>query len=160
VSFSSNHLIEVDAVAQREWILKRNCSISPRQLALFYASLCLVSLLLASIFTVQGAWFVLVFSVIEMSAVGAAFLYYARHANDREHIMLVDGCLVVELIESEISRQYRFDTRWLQVEPPGLGRGLIGLKTGGMQLEVGRFLTQFKRREFALELTHAIGSGR
>lgn len=144
------------AMAQREWTLKRNCSISPRQLAWFYASLCLVSLLLSGFFTLQGAWYVLVFSLLEMSAVGFAFLYYARHACDREHIVLHQDCLMVELIESDRSRQFRFDARLLRVAPPGSQHGLVRLEAAGTRLEVGRFLTQFRRREFALELRHAL----
>ena len=144
-------------MAQQEWTLKRNCSISPRQLAMFYASICTVSLLLACVFTFHGAWLVLVFACIELSAVGFAFLYYARHAGDRERILLQDGCLVVELIESERCRRYRFDTQSLRVEAPAQ-RGLVQLHGGARRLGVGRFLTQFKRREFALELRSALNA--
>ena len=142
-------------MAQQEWTLKRNCSISPRQLAMFYASICAVSLLLACVFTFHGAWLVLVFACIELSAVGLAFLYYARHAGDRERILLQDDCLMVELIESERCQQYRFDTHSLRVEAPEQ-RGLVLLHGGSRRLGVGRFLTQFKRREFALELRSAL----
>lgn len=141
---------------EREWILKRNCSMSPRQMALFYASLCTVSLLLAIFFTIQGAWYVMVFSVLEISAVGAAFLYYARHAADREHIVLTGHCLVVDVIESEKSRQYRFEASGLQVSAPGSKDGLVSLVNGAKRIEVGRFLTQFKRRQFASELHSAL----
>lgn len=145
---------------EQEWTLKRNCSISPRQMALFYASLCGVSLLLACFFTWHGAWYVLVFSMIEISAVGAAFLYYARHAADRERIILSGRCLVVEVIESEKSRQYRFDTISLRVDSPGPKNGLVALVSGARRIEVGRFLTQFKRRQFASELHQALMSVR
>ena len=141
---------------EREWTLKRNCSISPRQMALFYASLCAVSLLLASFFTLQGAWYVLVFSAVEIGAVGAAFLYYARHAADREHIVLNGRCLVVQVIESERSREYRFDVSGVRVDAPGNKNSLVSLVSGATRLEVGRFLTQFKRHQFALELRSAL----
>lgn len=141
---------------EQEWTLKRNCSIAPRQMALFYASLCGVSLLLASFFTWHGAWYVMVFSLIEIGVVGAAFLYYARHAADREHIVLTGRCLVVEVIESEKSRQYRFDACGLRVDAPGQKNGLVALVSGATRIEVGQFLTQFKRRQFASELHHAL----
>ena len=146
-------------MAPREWTLKRNCSITPRQLAGFYASLCTVSLLLGGFFTLQGAWYVLIFSLLELSAVGAAFLYYARHACYREYFVLDQDCLMVELIESEKSRQFRFDVRLLRVAPPGQQYGLVRLEAAGTRLEVGRFLTQFRRRQFALELQHALRAG-
>ena len=143
-------------MTEREWTLKRNCSISPRQMALFYASLCAVSLVLAGFFTLQGAWYVLVFSAIEIGAVGAAFLYYARHAADREHIVLNGRCLVVKVIESERSREYRFDVSGVRVDVPGAKNNLVSLVSGATRLEVGRFLTQFKRHQFALELRSAL----
>ncbi|MDP9108862.1 MAG: DUF2244 domain-containing protein [Pseudomonadota bacterium] len=140
----------------REWILRRNCSITPRQLAGFYASLCGVSLLLAGIFTWQGAWLVLVFAVLELCVVGFALLHYARHATDREHLALIDQCLHVALIESERCREYHFDTRRLRIEVRPERHGLISLSADGTHLEVGRFLTQFKRRQFAQELRRAL----
>ncbi|EGF33335.1 hypothetical protein IMCC9480_563 [Oxalobacteraceae bacterium IMCC9480] len=143
-------------MAQQEWTLKRNCSISPRQLARFYASLCFVSLLLAGIFTLGGAWLVLVFSVVELSAVGAAFLYYARHACDRENIWLSGNCVVVELIEADRSRQFSFEISTLLIEASGLPSALIRIRSGGTQVEVGRYLPYYKRREFASELRQSL----
>ena len=129
-------------------------------MALFYVGLCSVSLLLACVFTLQGAWYVLVFSLLELSAVGAAFLCYARHAGDRERISLTGHCLVVEVIESEKSRHYRFDVSKLRIDAPGTRNSLVALVSGPKRIEVGKFLTQFKRRQFALELHHALSSVR
>jgi uncharacterized membrane protein len=78
------------AVVQR-WALKRNCSITPRQLGYIYALLCGASLAAALLCTWQGAWFVMVFSVLELSAVGAAFIVYARHAIDADYLALTPG---------------------------------------------------------------------
>ncbi|MES2537781.1 MAG: DUF2244 domain-containing protein [Pseudomonadota bacterium] len=139
-------------MARREWVLKRNCSISPRQLAMAYAALCSISLAVALVFTLRGAWFILGFAFLEMAAVGLAFLQYGRHATDREHIALIDDYLLVELIQAEQSRQFRLDPRHTRVELPEVRGALIELKAGGMRVEVGRFLTEWKRREFAQEL--------
>jgi uncharacterized membrane protein len=147
-------------MAEREWVLRRNCSISPRQLALVYAALCTLSFTVAGYFTLRGAWYILVFAILEMSAVGAAFYLYARHAVDREHIALSDGCLLVELIRKERVKQFRLDPRWTRVESPVSRDELIGLEADGMRVEVGRFLTEWKRREFAQELKRALASGR
>jgi uncharacterized membrane protein len=145
-------------MTKQEWVLKRNCSISPRQLALAFAVLCMVSLMVATFFTVHGAWYVLCFSVIEMSAVGCAFFMFARHATDREHIALIDDCLLVELIQTERTRQFRLDKRRIRVEAPVSRDDLIGLEANGTRVEVGRFLTEWRRREFARELRSALAS--
>jgi uncharacterized membrane protein len=146
-------------MATREWVLSRNCSMSPRQLALAYAALCAASFTIATVFTLRGAWYILCYAVLEMSAVGAAFFVYARHAADREHIALIDDQLVVELIQKEQVREFRLDPRYTRVEPPESRDGLIGLEARGTRVEVGRFLTELKRREFARELRRALASG-
>lgn len=147
-------------MAKREWVLSRNCSMSPRQLALAYTALCAASFTVATFFTLRGAWYVLCYAILEMSAVGAAFFMYARHAADREHIALVDDSLVVELIEKERVREFRLDPRYTRVESPGSRGELIALEASGTRVEVGRFLTEWKRREFARELKRALASGR
>ena len=144
----------------REWVLSRNCSLSPRQLALAYALLCGMSLMVATIFTLSGAWYILVFAILELSAVGLAFLLYARHATDREHIALADDCLLVELVQVEQVEQFRLNPRWTRVESPATRNDLIGLEANGIRVEVGRFLTEWKRREFARELKRALASAR
>lgn len=146
-------------MARQEWVLSRNCSITPRQLALVYAALCGTSFSVAAYFTLHGAWYILGFAILEMTAVGVAFFLYARHAADREHIALIDDYLLVELIQKERVRQFRFDPRWTRVESPVSRNELIGLEANGMRVEVGRFLTEYKRREFARELKRALASG-
>jgi uncharacterized membrane protein len=143
-------------MASREWVLKRNCSISPRQLTMVYAALCSISFAVAAFFTLRGAWYVLGFAILEMAAVGLAFLQFGRHATDREHIALIDDYLLVELIQAEQSRQFRLDPRYTRVELPDERGGLIELEGGGMRVEIGRFLTEWKRREFAQELRQVL----
>ena len=143
-------------MVRQEWILKRNCSISPRQLAKAYMTLCAASLSVALFFTLRGAWFVLGFAILELSALGIAFLYFGRHATDREHIVLIDDCLVVELIRAEQARQFRLDPHWTRVEPPATPTALITLRAGSVHVEVGRFLTELKRHEFARELKRSL----
>lgn len=116
-------------------------------------ALCVVSFLVASYFTMQGAWLVMVFALLEMMAVAAAFLYFGRHATDREHIALSDAGLLVELVQAEKIRQFRMDPQRTRVELPVLRHGLISLEANGDRVEVGRYLTERKRREFAQELS-------
>ena len=67
-----------------QWFLKRNCSVSPAQLAWVYASLCVVSLGIGVVFWFQGATLVMPFAWVELLVVGASFWVYARHATDGE----------------------------------------------------------------------------
>ncbi len=147
-------------MAKQEWFVRRNCSFSPRQLALAYLVLCVISLLVAIFFTLHGAWYVLAFSVLEISVVGYAFVVFGRHATDHEHITLMDHCLLVELVQKEQVRQFKLDSHWTRVGPPASGRELITLEANGIKVEVGRFLTEWKRRELARELRSALASQR
>lgn len=147
-------------MATREWILRQNCSITPQQLVKAYAALCVGSLLVAGYFTFQGAWLVLIFAIFELTCVAAAFLYFGRHATDREHIALSDAGLVVELVRAEQTEQFRLDPWRTRVVTSAKGRGLIGLVANGNRVEVGRFLTEWRRREFARELSRELGSYR
>ena len=54
-----------DSPPPAEWLMKRNCSLSPRQALLVYALLCTATLGIAVVFTVQGAWMVLAFALVE-----------------------------------------------------------------------------------------------
>jgi uncharacterized membrane protein len=147
-------------MTSREWVLKRNCSITPRQLAMVYAILCSVSLTVAILFTLRGAWYILGFAVLELAAVGLAFLHYGRHAIDSERIALIEDILLIELIEAEQASLYRLSLRATRVSLPDPQRGLITVEAQGTQVEVGRFLTAWRRREFAQELEHALRDAR
>lgn len=144
-------------MVNHEWMLKRNCSMSPRQLGLVYLAICATSLLVAIFFAVSGAWYVLGFALVEQFGVGIAFLLYARHATDREHIALEENCLLVEVIQVEHVRQFRLDPRHTRVEPPVSGScGLVRLEANDTKVEIGRFLTEWKRRELAGELNRVL----
>ncbi len=143
---------------QHEWLLKRNCSLTPRQLASAYGFLCLLSFSVAMIFAWHGAWYVLTFSILEMAAVALAFLYYARHATDHEHVALVDGCLLVERIEAGHTQQIRLDPHWIRITTPTRQQDLISLEAGGVKVELGRFVPVATRRKFARELKQQLTS--
>lgn len=131
---------------------------TPRQLALAYSLLCVTSLAVATFFALHGAWCVLMFSALEMSALGCAFVQFGRHAGDRERILLMDNCLLIELVQGERITQFRLDPRATRVAPPATAGGLVELEANGIKIEIGRFLIAWKRREFAQELRSALAS--
>lgn len=136
----------------REWFLKRNCSLTPRQLASAYLLLCVGSFGIALVFVLEGLWIVLAFALVEMAAVGAALLHYARHALDCEHIALSDRCLLVERVRGRRTEQVRLDPHWVRVLPPSGRRGLIEIESRGIRVEIGAFVTDARRQELAREL--------
>jgi uncharacterized membrane protein len=141
-----------------EWTMQRNCSLAPRQVALAYAVLCTFSLSVSlGLLLLHGVWIVLAFSLLELALVGLALLVYARHALDHEHIRLDEGCLLVECVEAEHCRQARLDPLWTRViVPEERPRALIRLESRGVKVEVGRFVTDVRRRQVARELRQAL----
>jgi uncharacterized membrane protein len=137
---------------EHEWLLKRNCSLSPRQLVIADVALCFGLLAMAFPFAIGGAWHVLFFAMIEIAGVAVAFFHYARHATDHEHIILTDGCLLVERIEAGRVHQTRLDPCRTHIKSPARFQDLIDLEARGTQIKVGRFITAARRRQVAQEL--------
>jgi uncharacterized membrane protein len=139
-----------------QWLLQRNCSVTPAQLGWLYASLCAVSLAIASVFWSLGAVLVLPFAWIEMAAVGLAFLAYARHAADGERIRLEGRQLVVELENGGQRSRAEFHRDWVRVEPAADSRSLIQLSGQGRRVNVGRFVRPELRPALAQEIRRAL----
>jgi uncharacterized membrane protein len=139
-----------------QWRQGRNCSITPRQLGAVYASLCLVSLFIAVGFFSQGVRLVLAFAGIELLAVGAALLVYARHAADRETLTLVGRALHVEQCSGSRVQRTDFAADRLTVEPAAGQGSLVELSGRGQSVRVGRFLRPELRAAYARELRLAL----
>lgn len=153
MSFPMQHpWIHVASAQQQEWLLKRNCSLAPRQLAMIFGGLAVVSLAIAALFAAWGAWLVLPFACIEVLALGAAFVVYARHAADYERIVLCRDCLLVETCRGDRLRQEQCAPAWTRVEYSGTRRELIGLVAAGKRIDVGRFVPESERRDLARQL--------
>ena len=140
------------------WFLGRNCSVSPTQLGWMYASLCVVSLGIGTIFWFQGAVMILPFAWLELAA-GVAFLAYARHAADREHILLQGRSLVVELENAGRLERTEFHRDRVRVEPGADDRSLIELSGQGRRMIVGRYLQPELRPALAREIRMALREG-
>jgi uncharacterized membrane protein len=142
------------------WHLARNCSIAPTQLGALYASLCLISTVIGIGFWLQGAPLVAPFAALELVVVGAAFLLYARHATDREHISLAPGQLEVEIERGGEVRRTVFTLQWVRVHVPPTPTSLIEVTGQGQTVRVGRHVRPELRAALAKELAGAVVAGR
>lgn len=138
------------------WFLGRNCSVKPAQLGRLYASLCVVTLGIGAFLWFQGAVMILPFAWLELVAVGAAFLVYARHAADREHISLSGRRLVVELENAGRTERAEFNRDWVRVEPAVDDRSLIEVSGQGRRVNVGRYVRPELRPVLAREIRRAL----
>jgi len=127
-----------------QWFLRRNCSVTPRQLGWLYVSLCVVSLGIATMFWMQGAKLVM------------PFLVYARHATDGETIRLAGTRLVVEQENGGRLQRSEFRREWVHVEPAAADSSLIELSAQGKRVRVGRFVRPELRPVLAREIRMAL----
>ena len=145
--------------APAEWLMKRNCSLTPRQALLVYVLLCCATLGIALVFLLRGAWMVLAFALLESAAVGAALLHYSRHALDHECLRLEGCCLLVEQADGGKRREVRLDPAYTRVSLLDTRmRSLVLIEARGEQVEVGRFLTPPARAELVRTLRLALGA--
>ncbi|MBP6901740.1 MAG: DUF2244 domain-containing protein [Burkholderiaceae bacterium] len=145
-----------DRPAQWRFDLKRNVSITPRQLLLAYGLLCSVSLLVAGGFWWHGVSMVFLFTGIELLAVGAALLLVARHAGDRELVTLAGREVQVQQCIGPETEHMSFRAEWLRVEPAAEDGSLVELSGEGRTVRIGRHVRPELRAELAGELRRAL----
>ena len=139
-----------------DWILKRNCSVAPSQLGWLYVSLCVVSLGIGTAFWLNGAPLVLPFAWLELVAVGAAFVLYARHATDGERIALTGGRLGIELESGGHRERTEFLPHQVRIEPQAGDGSLIEVSGQGRSVKVGRYVRPELRAALAREIRMAL----
>jgi uncharacterized membrane protein len=138
------------------WYLARNCSITPRQLGAIYASLCVISLVISLGFWWQGATLVAPFAVLELALLAVAFLAYARHATDAEHIVLDATQLHVEVEHAGECRRSVFPREWVRIHHPEAHSALIEISSHGQTIRIGRHVRPEFRLAIAGEIKRAL----
>lgn len=141
----------------KAWLIKRNCSASPQQLAFVFGSLVAVSFAFGIGFAAFGLWMVLPFVGIELVAVGVAFFCYGRHAADFERIAIDSREVSVERVEGARRTQWHLDPRLSHVQINSSGhrwgrRVRVYLMAPEIKLEVGRHLLDARRWQLGREL--------
>lgn len=144
-----NHRTEAGS---HEWVLKRNCSLAPSQLGIWFAVLSFLTLTIAAFFASRGAWLVVPFAVIEITALAVAFVVFARHAADYERIEAAPGRLVVETSFGPRVDRFEQSSAWFRVEYSGKPRDLITVVSAKRSYPVGRFVPSNTRGRLAREL--------
>jgi len=140
------------------WVLRRNCSVTPAQMGAAYLALCLLSVAIAVPFALHGALAVLAFAGLELVAVGAALLVYARHVGDGDTLTLAGQSLHVEQTSGSRTSHAEFRAEWVSVEPSHGEGSLVELAGQGQRVRVGRFLRPELRPALAQELRLALRS--
>ena len=139
-----------------QWLFKKNCSFTPKQVGIFYLAQSILSLIVASFFLYQGVWLILPFTLLELAVLAIALLIYARHATDYEKIDIRQGELLVETSNAGKVMQFVFNPSWVRVDSVLNSQKLISINYQGQVLEVGRFIHVSLRKNFLVEFAQAL----
>jgi uncharacterized membrane protein len=146
--------------AKTVWLMRRNCSFTPKQVGIFYLSMVCFSGLITTYFWWIGAWMVLPFTLIELSVLGIALLIYARHARDYEKITLQNSELIIELNLGYKNSLTQWNVPWVRVKDPeslyDRKKDLVILESGAQTISIGQFILAEKRHDLAKEIRQAL----
>ncbi|WP_192804920.1 DUF2244 domain-containing protein [Noviherbaspirillum aerium] len=137
---------------QHEWVLKRNCSLTPFQFGVAYLLLCVVTFLWAGMLALSGAPQIIAFAVIELLLAGGAFLHHAMHAADSDRIVLDERHLLIERVRAGEVDAVRLERGMTRVIPPQRAHDLIQLEASGVKVGVGRLIPDRERQQLSREL--------
>jgi uncharacterized membrane protein len=141
----------------RTWLMKRNCSFSPKQVGMFYLSLVFFSLLVAGYFLLIGVWMIFIFTSIEILALTIALYVYTRHALDYEKISIDNKKLLVERSWGGKVETHEFNTMWTKLERTGASGRRIALKNSTSHVPIGFFVRLNEQHKFERELESYLG---
>lgn len=144
-------------------VLSPNCSISWRDLVLFYLLMCLLALAVGLFFAVQGLWLVLPFSGLEMLALGYTLYVVSRKTSRRQVITFDNSKVRIEKGRYHCDQSWEFGAAWTRLyygdRDTNNGKRKLELGFSGSFVEVGEFLNNFEKDELAFQLKGCIIRG-
>ena len=151
---------KVNSGESYRFVLSPNCSISWRELVLFYFLTCLIALAVGLFFTLQGLWLVLPFSGLEMLALGGGLYLTSRKVYRSEVITLDPKHTRIEKGVQRIDQSWEFKTPWIRIidELPDRRspRRTLAISMYGESVEVGSFLVNSEKEALAFQLKDCI----
>ncbi len=141
-----------------EWMMRRNCSLTPTQTVHAYLGACVLVLSIGIAFTVIGHWLVLAFSMAELLAMGVLVLTYCRHARDFERISVDHDVLHIEVRSGAATWERDLMASVVRFEPHVPCR-LVVIHYGNEKMALGRHLPWPARRAFFDQLRRSCGAG-
>jgi len=141
-------------------VLSPNCSITWRELVIFYLFTCVIAIAVGLFFTLQGMWLVLPFSGLEMLALGIGLYLTSRKVYRKEVITLDPDRTRIEKGVQRAVRSWEFKTPWVRIiDEPADARNSSRRLAIGMReatVEVGSFLAKSEKDALAFQLKDCI----
>lgn len=149
--------INSQTVDGREWLLRRNCMLTPTQLALFMVTAALLSLSVALAWGLAGVWWVLPFALIEIAGLFIAFFVYSRHAADLDRVIVGAEKVVVEVVDGSKRSRFECPNERVRIAYSRGKKSLIQMRLDSKNWPIGRFVPEPQREALAKEIAKALG---
>lgn len=145
----------VEGTTGTTFVARRNNSLSRGGRRLVLGFLAVLVLAISLGFAFSGAWLVFPFGGLDVLVVYLAFRYVERHAADYERMSLGGDMIVIERGQRGRTRKFEFNRHWVQVdyqEPRGMESGKLVLRSHGVDVEFGIYLTDEQRTDVVRRL--------
>ena len=139
-------------------VTRCNDSFSPSGRRWFFRSIVFVSLAIASLWALNGAWYVLPFSVLELVVLYVALKLVERHSGDFESIQRSGDRILVEQRRHGRFSRHEFNRYWVQLVVTDAARGQLAMRSHGHEVTFGEFLSNDQRFVVTSELRRFIKS--
>lgn len=138
-------------------LARRHNSLDSVTCWIVFGSLACVSLLIAAVFAMLGAWLILPFAGLEVAALAMVLRWLRAHADDYESVSVRGDRVVLDVRENNRTRHFEFNRLWatLVVEQQPQSTKLA-LRWHGREFEVGRYLDDGGRQALARELKYRL----
>jgi uncharacterized membrane protein len=137
-----------------------NCSLTPRQARLFFATVAVTSLSVAGFFVASGYWPVLPFAGLELALLGYALAASQRRRHYVQTVDIDETHITVTTRGPGGARENQFSRHWAEVKlhgPQGWQPSRLLIESHGRACEIGAFLTEEERRALSRRLMALVG---
>jgi len=141
--------------------IRPNCALSAPGARLFFVSVCVPPLAIATFLTLRGFWPVLPFAGAELLLLAWALRVSLERRFHCQRVTVTEADVRIESEERDARRSVVFPRHWAQVKlrrpAARLHPSRLTIESYGRQCELGSFLTEEERRGLALRLQRLIG---
>jgi len=140
-------------------LIRPNRSLSVRGMALLFAGLAVIALIIGAGFMFAGAWLVLPFAGLELATVGAVLYRLIRHADDYDQIVIDDNRVTVTRYRNGRERHDYFQRYWVRLSFER-GRGWypsrLTLGSHGRTVTIAADVSEEERQDLLVKLNEAL----
>lgn len=152
--------IDHETTAPKQFIVRRNQSLSWRGNKLFIYFMAAISFGIAGMFALQGLWLILPFAGLEILALTIGLYMCSLRCRDQEVVTIHDDVVKVEKGRQKPNEVWQFEKAWISLElvkSPIQGHpSKLLMRSKGKETEIGRCLTNEERKNLSDSLAKAL----